>query len=202
MNRSIALFAASLLFFFFGLSHERAMAGEPTEKIKETTNKILAIVTNPDLKDPGKEGQRRKLIRQAVNERFDWEEMTRRSLGTHWNARTADERKNFISLFGDLLERTYLDRVEGYSGEKVFYLGERLDGDYAEVDVKIVTTQNAEVPVKYRLKKKNNDWRVYDISISGVSLVNNYRVQFSGILAKSSYQDLVKQVEKKVAEGK
>jgi len=127
--------------------------------------------------------------------------MARRSLGTQWGARTPEEKKHFVDLFGDLLERTYLDRVEGYSGEKVYYLGERLDGQYAEVDVKIVTTQNTEVVVKYRLRKKSNDWLVYDISIAGVSLVNNYRVQFSSILAKSTYQDLVKQLEKKVAEG-
>jgi phospholipid transport system substrate-binding protein len=196
-----SIMGAILLLFLIAFSHERAMAGEPTVKIKETTNKILSIVTNRDLKSPAKAEERRKLIRKAVDERFDWEEMARRSLGTHWAARTPEEKKRFVALFGDLLERTYLDRVEGYAGEKVFYLGENQDGDYAEVDVKIVTTQNAEVPVKYRLRKKDNDWRVYDISIAGVSLVNNYRVQFSGILAKSSYQELVKLLERKVAEG-
>ncbi|PKN26026.1 MAG: organic solvent tolerance ABC transporter substrate-binding protein [Deltaproteobacteria bacterium HGW-Deltaproteobacteria-21] len=201
MKKPFAVFAAAVAVFFLTVPDHQAMAGEPTEKIKETTNKILSIVTNADLKAPGKEAERRKSIRKAVDERFDWEEMARRSLGTQWGARTPEEKKHFVDLFGDLLERTYLDRVEGYSGEKVYYLGERLDGQYAEVDVKIVTTQNTEVPVKYRLRNKSNNWLVYDISIAGVSLVNNYRVQFSSILAKSTYQDLVKQLEKKVAEG-
>ncbi|RJR42343.1 MAG: ABC transporter substrate-binding protein [Desulfobacteraceae bacterium] len=201
MKTPFAVIAALLAVFLVTLP-EHVLAGEPTERIKETTNKILSIVTNPELKGPGKDGERKKAIRKAVDERFDWEEMARRSLGTHWAQRTPEEKKDFVRLFGDLLERTYLERVEGYSGEKVYYISERVDGDYAEVDVKIVTTQNTEVPVKYRMRKRNNDWLVYDISISGVSLVNNYRVQFSSILAKSSYKDLVQQLEKKVAEGK
>jgi phospholipid transport system substrate-binding protein len=202
MKRSFALFAAAAAVFFLVLSDYQALAGGPTEKVMETTDKILSIVTSPDFSAPGKEAERKKAIRKAVDERFDWEEMSRRSLGTHWRARTPEERKNFVHLFGELLERTYLDRVEGYSGEKVHYLNERLDGEYAEVDVKIVTAQNTEVPVKYRLRQKGNDWLVYDINIAGVSLVNNYRVQFSSVLAKSSFEDLVKQLEKKVAEDK
>jgi len=201
MKTPFAVLAAVSAVFLFTMP-DQALAGEATEKIKETTNKILSIVTKPELKEPGKEAERRKAIRKAVDERFDWEEMARRSLGTQWAQRTPEEKKEFVRLFGDLLERTYLERVEGYSGEKVFYTSEKLDGDYGEVDVKIVTTQNTEVPVKYRMRKKSNDWLVYDISISGVSLVNNYRVQFSSILAKSSYKDLVQQLEKKVAEGK
>lgn len=200
MKTTIGLLA-SLFFLTLALSPQGAWAGEPTDRIKNSTDKILSIVSNRELKSPGKERERRKLIRKAVDERFDWEEMARRSMGTHWAARTPEEKKEFISLYGDLLERTYLERVEGYAGEKVFYLSEKQDGDYAEVDVKIITTQNAEVPVKYRMRKKNGDWLVYDISIAGVSLVNNYRVQFSSILAKSSYGELVKQLQRKVAEG-
>jgi phospholipid transport system substrate-binding protein len=173
-------------------------AGVPTEKIKHTTDKILSIVTDGALKDPSRAEERRKLIRKAVDERFDWEEMARRSLGTHWGTRSVQERKHFVDLFGQLLERTYLDKVEGYAGEKVTYLGESLDGEYAIVEVRIVTTKNAEIPVKYRLKKKGDDWFVYDISIEGVSLVNNYRVQFNNILAKSSYEELVKRLTEKV----
>lgn len=184
----------------FVFSGQRIWAGEPTDKIKETTNKILAIVTNPDLKSPAKEEERRRLIRKAVDERFDWEEMARRSLGPNWAPRTPEEKQEFVGLYGDLLERTYLERVENYSGEKVYYQGETIDDGYASVDVKIITQQNTEVPVKYRLLKKGSDWLVYDISIAGVSLINNYRVQFSNILARSSYQDLVKQLKRKVAE--
>ncbi len=126
--------------------------------------------------------------------------MARRSLARHWAQRTDEEKKEFIRLFGELLEQTYLDKVEGYSGEKVQYEGETIDGDYAVVKVKIITKKNVDIPVKYRLKKKGNDWLVYDISIEGVSLVNNYRTQFNSILSGSSYGELVKRLKAKATQ--
>jgi len=173
-------------------------AVEPMEAIKQTTNKILNIVTNPVLKPPSKTAEKEKLIRQAVDERFDWEEMARRSLATHWAKRTPEERKEFVPLFSDLLERTYMKKVEDYSGEKVLYEGETQDGDYAVVKVKIVTKKNKDISVEYRLKKEGNNWLVYDVSILGVSLVNNYRTQFNSIISQSSYENLVKKLKEKV----
>lgn len=175
-----------------------AWAGVPTDKIRETTDEILAVVTDSALKDPARAEERKRLIREAVDKRFDWTEMARRSLARYWKERTAEEKKDFVDLFGRLLERTYLDKVEGYSGEKVNYAGESLDGDYGVVKVQIITTKNEEIDVDYRLRKKGADWRVYDISIAGVSLVNNYRVQFNSILARSSYRELVKRLREKV----
>ena len=175
-------------------------AGEPTEKIKQTTDKILKIVTDPALKNPSRDQERRKLIRSAVDERFDWEEMTRRSLARYWDQRTDQEKKEFVRLFGELLERTYMNKVEGYSGEKVQYEGETLESEYAVVKVKIVTRKNVDIPVEYRLHKKGNDWFVYDISIEGVSLVSNYRTQFNSIITQSSYENLVKKLKEKVAQ--
>jgi phospholipid transport system substrate-binding protein len=175
-------------------------AGVPTEKVKETTDKILAIVSDPALKDPAKEAQRRECIRKTVDELCDWEEMSRRSLGRHWAQRSEQEKKEFVRLFGQLLERTYIDKVEGYSGEKVNYLGERVDGDYAEVEVKIVTKKNTEIMVLYKLRTRDQKWWVYDMVIEGVSLVNNYRTQFTDILAKSSFEGLMKKLKEKTAE--
>jgi len=172
-------------------------AVEPMEAIKQTTNKILTLVTNPVLKPPSKTAEREKLIREAVDERFDWEEMARRSLATHWAKRTAEERKEFVHLFSELLERTYMRKVEDFSGEKVLYEGETKEGDYATVKVKIVTKKDKEIPVEYRLKKEGNNWFIYDVSIEGVSLVNNYRTQFNSILLQSSYEDLVKRLREK-----
>jgi phospholipid transport system substrate-binding protein len=174
------------------------LAGEPEQKIKQTTDKILSIVTDPALKNPSRTEERRKLIRKAVDERFDWEEMARRSLSTHWARRTPEEKKEFVHLFSDLLERTYMSKVEDYSGEKVRYEGETIDRDYAVVKIKIVTKNNKDISVDYRLKKDGNDWFVYDISIEGVSLVNNYRTQINSIIAQSSYENLVKLLEAKV----
>jgi phospholipid transport system substrate-binding protein len=176
------------------------LAGEPTEKIRQTTDKILSIGTNPSLKGPSNAEERKKLIRRAVDERFDWEEMARRSLAMHWAKRTAEERKEFVRLFSDLLERTYMRKVEDYSGEKVLYEGETNDEDYAKVNVKIVTRKNQDIPVEYRLKKEGNDWLIYDVSIEGVSLVNNYRTQFNSIILQSSYENLVKRLRNKVEE--
>ena len=137
------------------------------------------------------------MIRLAVDERFDWGEMAQRALARHWNQRTPEEKKEFTRLFGDLLEKTYLTKVEGYSGEKVQYEGESVDGNYAVVKIKIVTEKNVDIPIEYRLKKEAADWFVYDISIEGVSLVNNYRSQFNTIISQSSYGNLVKKLKEK-----
>jgi phospholipid transport system substrate-binding protein len=187
------------LFLILGIAVP-AWAGEPMDQIKQTTDTILSIVSDPALKVPSKAEERRRRIRNAVDQRFDWEEMARRSLARHWAQRTDEEKKEFIRLFGDLLERTYMDKIEGYSGEKVQYEGDTLEGDYAVVRVKIVTRKNVDIPVEYRLQKKENNWLVYDVSIEGVSLVNNYRTQFNSIIVGSSYADLVKRLKAKVAE--
>jgi len=176
-----------------------AWAGEPTEKIKATTDKILGVVRDPALKGAAKEKERRTLIRKAVDERFDWNEMARRSLARHWEGRTEDEKREFVPLYADLVDRAYMSKVEGYSGEKVKVEGETVDGDYATVTVRIMTQKGQEILVEYRLRKKGNDWLIYDISIEGVSLVNNYRTQFNSIISQSSYASLVKQLKAKVA---
>jgi phospholipid transport system substrate-binding protein len=198
MNVSYLMKVILSLFLVLGISVS-ALGGEPTEKIRQTTDKILSILADPSLKKPSKVEERRRLIRKAVDERFNWEEMARRSLARHWASRTDEEKKEFIRLFGELLERTYMGKVEGYSGEKVLYEGEKADGDYATVKVKIATEKNVDIPVEYRLKKEGNDWLVYDISIEGVSLVNNYRTQFNSTITQSSYESLVKKLKAKVA---
>ncbi len=180
------------------LSQRSCFATTPTEQIRETTDKIIAIVSDPALKGPENKDKRRKLIRQVVDERFDWYEMAKRCLGRHWRKRTEEERAEFIRLFEDLLERTYLDRVEGYSGEKVFYLGEKVRGKYALVKVKILAKSDTEIPVIYRMRKNGDKWMVYDIVIEGVSLINNYRKQFNSILLRSSFKELLEKLRKKV----
>ena len=192
-----SLFSGVLLILMFAVS---CFAGVPTDGIKETTDRILVVVSDPALKGPENKTKRGKLIRKAVDERFDWEAMTKRSLARHWRKRTEAEKKEFISLFGKLLERTYLDKVGSYSGEKVIYVGETVDGKYGTITAKILTHSQTEVEVRYRLKELKGDWRVYDISVEGVSLVNNYRKQFNSIILRSSYDELVRKLRKKVAE--
>jgi len=187
-----------LLFFMTLAISGSSIAGGPTEDVRKTTDKLIAIVSDPALKEPDKAREKATRIRKAVDERFDWEEMSKRTLARYWKRRTEREKEEFVDLFGKLLERTYLDKVEGYSGEKVLYVGERVDRNYGIVVVKIVTKKDTEILVKYKLKKKGGKWLVYDISIEGVSLVNNYRKQFNSIMTRSSYEDLVKKLRTKV----
>lgn len=196
-HRCLLLIPFLLISLTLGIAS--SWAGEPTQQIKETTDKILVILSNPSLKGPAQAEERRKVIGQTVDERFDWEEMSRRSLARHWAARTPEEKKEFIGLFRDLLERTYLDKVDDYSGEAVTYQGDTIDGNYASVKVKIVTSKGKEIPVEYRVMKKQTQWLVYDMTIEGVSFVNNYRSQFNSILSKSPYSELVKRLKDKAS---
>jgi len=187
------------LFFFMTLVISgSSIAGGPTEDVRKTTDRLLAVVSDPAMKSADMAAERAKRIREAVDERFDWKEMSKRTLARYWKKRTEREKEEFIDLFGKLLERTYLDKVESYSGEKVLYVGERVDGKYGIVVVKIVTKKDTEILVKYKLKNKGGAWLVYDISIEGVSLVNNYRKQFNSIMTRSSYEDLIKKLRRKV----
>ncbi len=198
--RRISLWQAILfLLLAFGFTIP-ALAQGPTEQIKQTTDKVISILTDPALRDPGKTEERRRLLRKVADERFDWEEMSRRALARHWVQRTDEERREFVSLFSDLLDKTYMDRVDGYSGEKVLYEGETVDGDYGIVRVKILTETDAAISAEYRVRRKENGWFIYDVSIEGVSLVNNYRTQFNSIILKSSYEKLVKRLKAKAAE--
>ena len=176
-----------------------ARADGPMERIKETTDKIIAILSDPALKAPDKAEEKRKRLRQVVNERFDWEEFSRRTLAKHWRKRTEEEKREFVPLFGTLVERTYMDKVEDYSGEKVRYKGERVKGKYGLVKAVVETNDRREIDVDYRLKHKGSDWYVYDVTVVGVSLVKSYRVQFNEIIMQSSYEELVKRLKDKLA---
>jgi phospholipid transport system substrate-binding protein len=175
-------------------------AGEPQDQLKETTDKVLSVLADPDLKSPSKTKERRERIQKIVDERFDWEEMARRSLARHWTQRTSEEKKEFVPLFKSLLEKVYADKVEGYSWNKISYEGESIDGDYAVIKVKIFTAKDQAIRVEYRTLKKGNLWLVYDIMVEGVGLVNNYRTQFNEIIVKSSFSELIKRLRVKSAQ--
>ena len=187
---ALALLAATLL-------APKAWAGEPADQLFVQIDQVLRILDDQELKKPAKRQERRQAIRRVANDILDYEEITKRSLGRHWQARTAAEREEFIQLFGDLLERAYVGQIETYNGEKIAYLGDAIDGDRAVVRTKIVTKSGTEVPVDYRMLRRNDRWRAYDVIIEGVSLVANYRAQFDKIIQRTSYQQLVKQVREK-----
>jgi phospholipid transport system substrate-binding protein len=166
-------------------------AGAPGEQVRQTVDKLLAILKNPRLKGEENKNERREKLKEVIYQGFDFTEVAKRSLGSEWRRRSPEERKEFVKLFTDLLKRAYLEQIESYSGEKIQYLKE-LEGDnYAEVATKIVDNKGQDYSVNYRLHKVTGDWKVYDVVIEDISLINNYRSQFNRVLAKSSYEELV-----------
>ncbi len=174
-----------------------ALAGGPaTEAMKGTINEVIRILSDQGLKKPERAQERRKILEKVVGDRFNYEEMAKRTLAAQWQKLDEKERTEFVNLFMKLLTNSYADKVEGYSGEQVHYLNERLEGDYAEVRTRAISGK-AEIPLDYRLLNKGGDWRVYDVVVDGVSLVSNYRGQFAKIIRTSGYDDLVKQLREK-----
>ena len=175
-------------------------AGQPTDQLRTEIDRVLKVLDDPELKKEGRARERRAEVRRIANDIFDFEETARRSLARHWAPRTPAERDEFVQLFADLLERSYISKIELYGGEKIAYVGETIDGDVATVKTKITTRQGTEIPVDYRMHKRGDKWLVYDVIIEGVSLVANYRVQFNKIITTSSYAELVKKMRAKQEE--
>ena len=175
----------------------RAWAGEPAEQLSARIDQVFRILEDPALKPAERAEERRAAIRRVAHDIFDFEELARRSLGRHWQARTPEERDEFVRLLGHLLERAYLGKLELYSGERIALLGDSVDGDLVTVRTRVVTRQGTEIPVDYRMQRRGDGWRAYDVAIEGVSLVANYRSQFDKIIRRASFQQLVKQVRAK-----
>ena len=170
-----------------------ALAGPATDQIKPQIDRVIATLENPALKGDTKTEERRQTLREITENVFDWTEMAKRSLGRHWAARTPAEQQEFVALFRELLERAYVGKIERYAGEPVAYLGELADGDLTTVRTK-VTTRQQEILIDYRMYRDGDRWRVYDVLIENISLINNYRTQFDGIIKTSSFEELVKRL--------
>jgi phospholipid transport system substrate-binding protein len=173
----------------------------PTEAVKRTIDEVLRILDDRGMQRPARLMERRKLLEKVIAARFDYREMAKRTLPTRWKTLTEDEQKEFVELFQSFLSASYADKIEGYSGEQVQYLAERLEGDYAEVRTKLVS-EKTEIPIDYRLMSKSEDWYVYDVIADGVSLVKNYRSQFDKIIRESGYPELVEDLRRKSKEAK
>ena len=175
-------------------------AGMPTDLLRVQIDRVVKTLDEPDLKKEGKSRERRIAVRKIAEDIFDFNETVKRSLGRHWQPRTAAERKEFVDLFANLLERSYLSKIELYSGEKIAFLGDTIDGDQAMVRTRIATKHGTEIPVDYKMYRHGDRWLVYDVIIEGVSLIANYRTQFNKIIRTSSYQELVRKMKIKQAE--
>jgi len=172
-----------------------AWAGPATDQLRMYTDQVLKILQNPSMTL----AERREAVRQLAEEVFDVNETAQRALGQHWQQRTSAEREEFVKLFANLLEQTYISRIDEFGGEKLTYVSEQLDGERGVVRARITTKNGTEVPVESRVLLKGNRWLIYDILIENLSLISNYRSQFDRVIRTSSYGELVKRLQTKGA---
>ncbi|MBI5314344.1 MAG: ABC transporter substrate-binding protein [Nitrospirae bacterium] len=202
--------SGALAFSLFLVAHTYSTASgspdrtleSPTEVVRSTLNDVFRILEDETLKDPAKLIPRRHMLEEVIASRFDYAEMSKRALAAHWIPLTTSERAEFVELFKSFLSDRYAEKIEGYSGQQVFYLSERIEGNYAEVRTELRSSKMG-IPMDYRLHVKDGTWHAYDLVVDGVSLVKNYRSQFEKIIYKSSYQELVRRLhERSVGEDK
>ena len=176
-------------------------AGPLTDQLRDDLAQVFRVIEETSVERAGANGidlgKRREAIRSAAAPVFDWREMAGRTLGQHWQARSEAERTEFVQVFSDLVNRAYINQLERYSGESIRYLSERVEGDLGGVSTRFVTKQGREIPVDYRVISRDGRWRVYDVSVQGVSLVSNYRSQFDKVIRSSSYPELVQRIRDK-----
>ena len=171
-----------------------AGAGPATDRLKPEIDRVIATLENPAFRGDSNALQRRQALRAITDGVFDWTEMARRALGRHWSSRTPAEQQEFVGLFRNLVERAYVSKIEQYGGEPITYVGESVDGDLATVRTKI-TSKGQDTPIDYRLARQGDRWMVYDVLIENISLINNYRTQFDGIIKTSGYEELLKKIK-------
>jgi phospholipid transport system substrate-binding protein len=196
------IIAALLATCLLTLSPAALRAGVPTEQLRQTADRVLSVLQDSRLKSADKQKERRDQIRQIVASRFDFAEMAKRSLGSNWQKVNNDEQRQFVELFTELLEKSYADQIESYDGEKIVYGRENVSQDQADVDTKILTKKGEQISVNYKLRSAGNDWKVYDVVIENISLVNNFRSQFNRVLANASFAELLKKLQSKSVEIK
>jgi len=174
-----------------------ATAASPTETVKAAVQQVFSQPDSPAVKAPSV-AERRAQIRKVTETLFDFEEMSQRSLGKAWTQASPAEQKEFVRLFGGLIANAYMGRIEQYAGEPITYVGERIEGDDARVQSRVVTPKGSEVPIEYRLYRSTEGrWTVYDIYVDGFSLVGSYKAQFNRLLQRGTFADLLKQLRQK-----
>jgi len=196
------LLGALALAVSIDLIHGRhALAAGPLERVQATLQAVSAVLADPTLQGVKSDQERKQRVRQIIFESFDFREMAREALGSHWGNLTSPQRDEFSKLFGSLFERSYNRLVLRFLGEReTLYGTESIQQDRATVATTLVSKQDAKLPVDYRLVHHGDEWAIYDVAIDGVSLAMNYRAQFSKILRTSSYEALVQRIKTKLEE--
>jgi len=171
----------------------------PVQELKNRVDRAVQVLNDPATKGPDKVVERRAKVRKIADEIFDFAEMSKRALGTHWNQTAPAERERFVRLFADLLDRAYFEKIDSYEGEKVRYLPAKIEGDQATVPTRVLTSRGTDIPIDYRMHRDQGRWLVHDVLVEGVSLVSNYRSQFDRIVRTASVDELLKRMEAQVA---
>lgn len=173
-------------------------AGQPTKQLKSTTDALLEVLENPELAGEQNREQRRTKLRSILRDRFALRQMGRLTVQTEaWNQAGDEQHERFFELFEALLERTYLAEIEGYEGQTIKFQGESIQGRTATVTTLIRRRKTEDLPITYRVLNRGDDWVVYDVIISGVSVVRNYRDQFAEILNGGTFADLIAKLKEK-----
>lgn len=177
-----------------------SLAMEPGKLLMETVDKGLTVLKEPSLSGTEKTQERRQALWKEISIVFNFEEMSKRALGQHWKKRSPEEKKEFVELFTNILKDAYIGKTDTYNGEKVVLLREKQDNNYAVVQTRFITKNGTEIAVDYSMLNNSGEWKIYDVIIEGVSMINNYRSQFNNILLKSPYENLVKRMKEKTTE--
>jgi phospholipid transport system substrate-binding protein len=178
-----------------------ASAGSPSDQLSAGIDRVFKILGDPELEGDTKLDQRRAAIITVATEIFDFGEMAKRSLGQYWAQRTVAERAEFVRLFTEAVQHSYISKVDRRGAGKMTVRGEQVDGEYAVVRTTLPLGSGHEMPIDYRLHSTDDRWQVYDVSVDGVSPVANYRAQFSKIIRASSYEALISRFKSLRAEG-
>jgi len=183
----------------FLLAQPAFAAATALESVKTTADAVLATLRDP--KYQSDRAQRQEQIKNLIRARFDFEEMSKRALGPNWPNQSPANQQQFVQRFTDLLLNTYIDRLDDYKGVRISYDGERRDGDTATVNTKVLDPKGQQYSLNYRLRAANGDWKIYDVVVEDISLVNNYRSQFNRMLSKESFSDLLQKLSSKQFSG-
>lgn len=177
-------------------------AESPLAVLQTQIDQILNVLKEPNYKDPIKRVPLRAQIEKYVHEIFDFSEFSARTVGRNWPSFSDAQKERFDKAFANLLLITYLDKIQGYNGEKIEYSGEssRQRGDRAEIQTIVTLSDGKPVPVAYRMMLKNGKWVVYDVLIENVSLIKNYRSQFQDVLTRGTPEQLIERVEARARE--
>ena len=190
----------ALMLSFGPVAMPAAEAGPPTDQLRDGIERIFKTLADPDMSGDAKAVQRRATVTRIAGEIFDFTEMSKRTLGQHWEQRTSAERQDFARLFTELIQRSYFSKVDDHGSEKTIFGSETVEGDHVVVRTKLLLTRGAQMPLDYSMHNVGGRWRVYDLSIDGISLVSNYRSQFNKIIRTSSYEGLVAKFKSNQAE--